>query len=104
MIIEIADIRVKPGCGIEFEKAVLSALDAVFPKASGFIGHRFHRGIESPHRYVLQLSWETLEHHTVEFRGSPLFSEWRSMVGAYFAEPPQVEHFLIVCNSEIEQG
>lgn len=104
MIIEIADIRVKPGCGVEFEKAVLSALDAVFPRASGFIGHRFHCGIESPNRYVLQLSWETLEHHTVEFRGSDLFSEWRSMVGSYFAEPPQVEHFQIVCSSEIEQG
>lgn len=103
MIIEIADISVRSGCGIEFEKAVLSALETVFPKANGFVGHRFHRGIESPDRYVLQLTWETLENHTVDFRGSALFSEWRSMVGAYFANPPRVEHFQIVCGSEIEK-
>jgi hypothetical protein len=42
---------------------------------------------------MLSLEWETLEHHTVGFRGGPLFPEWRSHIGPFFAEAPQVEHW-----------
>jgi heme-degrading monooxygenase HmoA len=96
MILEIADIRVKTGQHLEFEKAVQLALTSIFPKAKGFRQHSFHRCIESPDRYVLQLTWDTLEDHTVGFRGSALFVEWRSMVGGFFAQPPHVEHFDLV--------
>jgi heme-degrading monooxygenase HmoA len=96
MILEVADIRIKTGQQTEFEAAVQTALKTVFPKAKGFCDHNFHRCIESPDRYVLQLTWETLEDHTVKFRGSPLFAEWRAMVGDFFAQPPYVEHFELV--------
>jgi heme-degrading monooxygenase HmoA len=102
MILEVADIRIKPGQQIEFEKAVLIALTTVFPKAKGFLHHNFHRCIESPDRYVLQLTWETLEDHTVGFRASPLFTEWRAMVGNFFAQPPHVEHFDLVSASKTQ--
>ena len=36
--------------------------------------------------------WETLENHTVDFRGSEDFTDWRGLVGQYFASPPEVEH------------
>jgi heme-degrading monooxygenase HmoA len=100
MILEVADIRIKPGQQVEFEKAVLIALTTVFPKAKGFFHHNFHRCIESPDRYVLQLTWETLEDHTVGFRASALFTEWRAMVGNFFAQPPHVEHFELVSTSK----
>ena len=57
------------------------------------------RGIESPDRFVLLIQWETLEDHTVAFRGGPLFAEWRAIVGPYFAAPPAVEHFTRVAGS-----
>jgi hypothetical protein len=38
------------------------------------------------------IRWRTLESHTVDFRGSPLFQEWRALVGPHFASPPEVEH------------
>jgi hypothetical protein len=38
------------------------------------------------------VKWETLENHTVDFRGSENFAEWRALVGPYFASPPEVEH------------
>jgi hypothetical protein len=41
----------------------------------------------------LHLEWETLEDHTEGFRGGPLFAEWRAIIGPFFAEPPQVEHW-----------
>jgi heme-degrading monooxygenase HmoA len=96
MILEVADIRIRTGQQTDFEKAVQIALATVFPKAHGFQHHSFHRCIESPDRYVLQLTWETLEDHTVAFRGSPLFTQWRAMVGDFFAQPPHVEHFELV--------
>jgi heme-degrading monooxygenase HmoA len=96
MILEIADIRIKSGQQTAFENAVHTALTTVFPKAEGFLHHSFRRCIESPDRYVLQLTWETLEDHTVGFRGSPLFTQWRAMVGEFFALPPHVEHFELV--------
>jgi hypothetical protein len=33
-----------------------------------------------------------VENHTVDFRGSPDFAEWRKLVGHCFASPPEVEH------------
>jgi hypothetical protein len=44
------------------------------------------------------LRWETLENHTVDFRGSSLFPEWRFLVGEFFAQPPHVEHFSDALN------
>jgi heme-degrading monooxygenase HmoA len=52
--------------------------------------------VENPERYVLMIYWETLEDHTVGFRESAAFAEWRAIVGPYFAAPPQVEHFELV--------
>jgi len=99
MILEVADIRIQPGTSAEFEKAVQLGLTTVFPKARGFVGYEVRRSIESPERYVLLLQWETLEDHTVSFRGSPLFSEWRGYVTSFFAQPPQVEHFALIGSS-----
>jgi heme-degrading monooxygenase HmoA len=96
MIIEIADIHIKSGQQADFEKAVSLAMSTIFAKAKGFRGHQLRHSIETPERYVLLLSWDTLEDHTVEFRGSVLFTEWRSLVGAHFAKPPYVEHFKLV--------
>jgi heme-degrading monooxygenase HmoA len=93
MILEIADIRIFSGQHDAFEQSVQFALANVFPKANGFKGVNFKRSIESPDRYVLLLKWDKLENHTVEFRSSPLFVEWRSLVGKFFASPPHVEHF-----------
>jgi hypothetical protein len=42
------------------------------------------------------MSKETLENHTVDFRGSTLFAEWRALVGDFFAQPPHVQHFAAV--------
>jgi hypothetical protein len=55
-----------------------------------------NRGIESPERYILQISWEKLEDHTEAFRQGPLFSEWHAIVGPFAVAPPAAEHFEMV--------
>jgi hypothetical protein len=42
---------------------------------------------------VLLIRWQTLEHHTIGFRGSELFKEWRALIGSYFETPPFVQHY-----------
>ena len=93
MILEIADIRIQPGRQAEFDEAIQRGLNTVIAQAKGFRGYKVNKGMESPERYVLQIFWDTLEDHTVAFRQGPLFAEWRAIIGPFFAQPPQVEHF-----------
>lgn len=96
MILEVADIHITAGQQVSFEKAVANALANIFPKSAGFKNGQLRHSIETPERYVLMLTWDTLEDHTVGFRSSPLYAEWRSLVGEFFAKPPYVEHFELV--------
>ena len=96
MILEIADIRIAAGQQAAFEAAIDRGLKTVASQAQGFRGAKVDRGIENPERYVLQISWDTLEDHTVGFRQGPLFAQWRAIVGPFFAVPPVVEHFTLV--------
>lgn len=99
MILELADIRIHPGQNAAFEEAIERGLQTVISNAKGFEGYKVNRGIESNERYILQIFWDTLEDHTVGFRQSAAFAEWRSIVGPFFAGPPVVEHFDLVTKS-----
>lgn len=99
MILELADIRIQPGQQAAFEEAMARGLSTVASLAQGYRGAKVNRGIESPERYVLQIFWDTLEDHTVGFRQSPLFAQWRAIVGPFFAAPPVVEHFELAFKS-----
>ena len=91
MITEIAQIDVKPGMEKDFEAGVAKAAP-VFKRAKGCHGLTLEKSIEKPSRYRLFVQWETVENHTVDFRGSADFAEWRKLVAHCFAQPPQVEH------------
>jgi heme-degrading monooxygenase HmoA len=91
MITEIAQIDVKPGMEKEFEAGVAKATP-VFQRAKGCRGLAVERSIEKPNRYRLFIKWDTVEDHTVGFRGSADFQEWRACVGHCFESPPTVEH------------
>jgi heme-degrading monooxygenase HmoA len=99
MILEHADIRIDPSQASAFEQAILRGASTVIAHAKGFKGFKVNRSIESPGRYLLMIYWDTLEDHTVGFRGSPAFAEWRAIVGPFFAQPPVVEHLELVGKS-----
>lgn len=96
MILEVADIDIQPGRWDEFDREIVRGVTTVIANAKGFIGYKVLKGIESPTRYLLQIEWETLENHTVDFRESEAFGDWRAIVGGFFARPPIVEHFTVV--------
>jgi heme-degrading monooxygenase HmoA len=99
MILEIADIRIQPGQNAAFEEAIQRGLTSVISHAKGARRFSVNRGIESAERYVLQIEWDTLEDHTVGFRQSEAFNQWRAIVGPFFACPPNVEHFELATPS-----
>ena len=99
MILELADIHIPPGKQAEFDAAIQRGVETVISQAKGFCGYKVNKGVESPERYILMIYWETLENHTVDFRGGPLFPQWRAIVGPFFAVPPTVEHFTLVVKS-----
>src|SRR5438270_11910581 len=99
MILEIAQIDVKPGTEKDFEAAVAKARP-LFLRAKGGKGFELHKSIEKPSRYRLMAKWETLENHTADFRGSEAFTAWRRLVGQYFASSPEVEHTQTVLSTD----
>jgi heme-degrading monooxygenase HmoA len=99
VILELADIRIHSGRQAEFDIAIKKGVETVIAKAKGFRGYKVNHGVESPERYLLMIFWETLEDHTVGFRGSPAYAEWRAIVGGFFAGPPTVEHFTLLSKS-----
>jgi heme-degrading monooxygenase HmoA len=95
MILEIATLTIKPGQEQAFEAGVAKAVNA-FKTSKGCHGVELQRSHETPNRYLLFVRWETVEAHTVGFRESPQFTEWRSCVSPYFEVPPTVEHVATV--------
>jgi heme-degrading monooxygenase HmoA len=91
MVLEIADITVKAGLEDEFEAGVGKA-GPIFERARGCMSMDLLRSVENPRRYRLFIQWETLENHTVDFRNSADYQEWRRLFGQYFDGSPVVEH------------
>ena len=100
MILEIADIRIHADQQTAFDEAIQRGLATVISKARGYRGFKVNKGVEHPERYVLMIFWDTLEDHTVHFRQSAAFADWRAIVGPFFASPPQVEHFTLLAKSD----
>ncbi len=94
MILELAMVDVLKGHEQEFVAALDRAATHVLPRAEGFISFTAHGWcVERPSVFLFTIAWERLEDHTEGFRGSELFTEWRSHIGPHFAAPPVVEHF-----------
>ena len=91
MVFEVAAIDVKPGEEEAFEAAVAQAAP-LFKRARGCHGMALQRSVENPSSYRLVVQWATVEDHTIHFRGSEDFKEWRRLVGPHFAATPVVEH------------
>lgn len=95
MITEHALLPVLPGREEEFEAAFGQAR-AIIESMSGFRSLSLSRSIESPGTYLLLVEWEKLEDHTVGFRGSAEYQQWRELLHHFYQPFPVVEHFAPV--------
>ena len=91
MILEIAQIDVKPGMEAEFETGVKKA-GPIFKRAKGCKSMNLQRSHESPRVTGCSCNgrrWKTTPKISAN---SADFQEWRKLVGHCFASPPHVEH------------
>ena len=95
MILEVAILDVKAGKENEFEVAFGKAQN-IISSMNGYVSHQLQKCIENTSRYILLVSWQTLEDHTVGFRESKEYQKWRSLLHHYYEPFPKVEHFQSV--------
>jgi len=98
MILEVAMLDVIPGREAAFEAAFAKA-SRIIASMKGYVSHDLQRCLERGNRYVLLVRWQTLEDHTVGFRGSPQYQEWRALLHHFYDPFPTVEHFEAVPGS-----
>ena len=93
MILEVARLDVIPSREAEFE-AAFSRAQRIIAGMPGYISHELQRCIEQPSRYLLLVKWRTLEDHTVGFRESSEYQEWKSLLHHFYDPFPVVEHYV----------
>jgi heme-degrading monooxygenase HmoA len=98
MIVEHAFFTIRAGSEADFEAAFEQAR-LVIASSKGFRNLALSRCIETPGQYLLLVEWDTLEDHTVGFRESDLFIEWRRLLSPYFESLPEVTHFTPLSRS-----
>ena len=92
MILEVATLDVKAGQETEFETAFATA-QKIIAAMPGYHSHELQRCVEKPGRYILLVNWRTLQDHTVGFRGSQQYQEWRKLLHHFYDPFPVVEHY-----------
>lgn len=92
MILEVAILDIKLGTESDFESAFALA-QKIISSMPGYISHELQHCLEKTNRYILLVNWETLEHHTVGFRESPQYQEWRSLLHHFYDPFPVVQHY-----------
>ena len=95
MILEIAQLQIKPGetagCETAFDEA-----RRIIVTRPGYVSHELQRCLENDHQYVLLVRWQTLEDHTVDFRQSAQYQEWRKLLHRFYNPFPTVLHYSVV--------
>ena len=92
MILEAAILNVIPDQREAFEGQFRQA-SRIIASMQGYISHELKRCIEQPNQYLLLVSWESLEDHTVGFRESEQYKEWKALLHHFYDPFPIVEHY-----------
>jgi len=100
MVLEAAILDVIPGQEKEFEDTFAKATN-IISSISGYISHQLQHCVEKQNRYLLLVHWETLEAHTVGFRGSEEYQEWKKLLHHFYDPFPVVEHYELTFKNPV---
>jgi heme-degrading monooxygenase HmoA len=98
MILEAAVLNVRPGEEDALEQAFRAA-SPLIASSPGYLSHQLQRCLETKGRYLLLVQWETMEAHTIGFRQSAVYREWKQQLHHYYDPFPIVEHYESVLES-----
>jgi len=94
-MLEVAILNVVAGKEAEFEVAFITA-SVIISNMEGYISHQLQHCVENKSRYILLVNWRSLEDHTVGFRTSPQYQEWKKLLHHFYNPFPVVEHYELV--------
>jgi len=92
MILEQAVLIVKPGREAQFEQA-FSRAQGIISAMPGYLSHELLCCVEQGNRYLLLVTWNTLEDHTIGFKESGEYQEWKAILHHFYEPFPEVWHF-----------
>ncbi len=92
MILEVATLFIKKGESQLFEADFKIAIQFLC-QISGYQSHSLQKCVEQDDKYILLVNWDKLEDHTIGFRQSPQYLEWKKLLHHYFIPSPIVEHY-----------
>nr|WP_068891938.1 antibiotic biosynthesis monooxygenase [Pedobacter panaciterrae] len=95
MILEAAVLYIKQGQSDQFESDFIKASQYI-RLIPGYIKHTLQKCIEQDYKYLLLVEWEKLEDHTIGFRQSEVYNNWKELLHHYYEPFPIVEHFQTV--------
>lgn len=95
VILEVAALNVRPGQVDEFEQAFAKA-QSIISGMPGYQQHEVRLCLEVANKYLLLVWWDDLQSHTVGFRQSPEYQEWKQLLHHFYDPFPVVEHFEVV--------
>ena len=95
MILELAFLNVRAGQNEAFEQS-FKAAQTIILSMHGYVSHQLPRYLEVPDKYLLLVNWRQLEDHTIGFRQSTGYQEWRRLLHHFYDPFPAVEHFEAV--------
>lgn len=99
MILEVAILNVKNGQEKQFEIDFATAGQFI-SDIKGYMKHSLRKCLEQTNKYMLLVEWENLEDHTIGFRQSLEYLEWKKILHHYYDPFPIVEHYETVIENE----
>lgn len=91
-VLEVAILQVIPGEEDAFEAAFVEG-HSIIASMAGYLGHDLQRCLEQPNQYILLVRWRTLEDHTVGFRESADYQQWKALLHHFYDPFPIVRHY-----------
>jgi len=95
MILEVARLNIRIAEAAAFEAAFAVAQNFLM-SATGYVSHELHRCLETESGYIILVRWMKLEDHTIGFRQSPHYLEWKRLLHSFYEPPLLVEHYETV--------
>ncbi|WP_067726923.1 antibiotic biosynthesis monooxygenase family protein [Oceanobacillus damuensis] len=92
MVQEIFMLEVKSGNEEEFEKAFKQAT-AFMTTAKGYNGAELNRCVEQQNKYLVSVSWNSVEDHVIDFKNTSEFEEMKKILGPFYLSVPKVQHY-----------
>jgi len=92
MILEAAQLQVRPGQSGAFESAFRQA-QAIIASMPGYRSHELQRCLEREGHYLLLVRWDSVATHEEGFRKSAQYQEWKRLLHHFYDPFPTVLHY-----------